>query len=734
MSTAVPGAGTGPAGSGATAAPAIAPTAAAASPNAQTYSEWYADPRRHAPWKDDYHDAIGLVTIAPAGTPSTGADVRRQVRNAEDSFPQTWMALFAHPMDPTSMGEIRILHRHEFFAGPMTRQPDPTVHNRMYAFFEDFQAGQQIFTVHVPDLYFNSTPITRVPDWGVLNQAANNNSLAPSYGPFGPNDAGTDVLRVRNTCWIPPSYAALILKLSDRSPQNILKIVGRKVVADGLVVECISTLEWLRVALTRAAPGQPSILALPAPTPAPMHPKLTTARWRKVQADLPHLGQLPILQGASQIAGQIGSGINEFITWRAEELSRRDLDKAEKAGTPRKKWEHCLAELLRLTGCAAPEDLPDIWHKLAKVTTKNLRALIQAEVNKTARGLNLPQVLITPAFATTLNGIVTWLCDDYDVDVMQGFSLFNLLVKTKLWRMKDERIATAFDLAMANNTALSYESAVKFFDNDSTPTAATPAHTIVSVKGGWAVAKTFLPKTHGLVLAFQTFCDWWDANPLIIQETWEAFFEPLFFPTAVLFYLHKDLSTWINLQMYSPSVIPPPNFMEWVMKVLKKDNWYRGMPPGSAQSETPSFVHPNPVGSLMSDVTSVTAPSTVTTPSTPGPAASSRSPATTTVEVPRKHYQPPAEHQTEFDAFKNTKRSFKEIMEEAARANEPIPIDKNNTAYCLGYHVRGECWLNCKRHLNKKNPKLKSNHRRIDPAELATIIPWCTKWFGATAT
>jgi hypothetical protein len=158
-----------------------------------------------SPWSEEYLDAIGLVTIAPAGTPLNGAEVRRQICNAEDSFPQTWMALFTHPMDPASIGEVHILHQHKYFTSPMTRPANPRVYNRLYAFFEDFQAGQQIFTVHIPNAYFNSTPFIQVLDWDVLNQAANNNTLTTAYGPFGPNDAGTDVIHIRNTCWIPPA-------------------------------------------------------------------------------------------------------------------------------------------------------------------------------------------------------------------------------------------------------------------------------------------------------------------------------------------------------------------------------------------------------------------------------------------------------------------------------------------------------------------------------------------------
>jgi hypothetical protein len=103
--------------------------------------------------------------------------------------------------------------------------------------------------------------------------------------------------------WIPLAYATMILKLSDPTP----RISGR------CLTKCLSTLEWLCITLTQATPGQPSILVIGTPDPAPMHPKLTAAHLQKVQLDLPpHLGQLHILQGATKIAGQMNSGINEY--------------------------------------------------------------------------------------------------------------------------------------------------------------------------------------------------------------------------------------------------------------------------------------------------------------------------------------------------------------------------------------------------------------------------------------
>jgi hypothetical protein len=103
-----------------------------------------------------------------------------------------------------------------------------------------------------------------------------------------------------------------------------------------------------------------------------MHPNLTATHWRKVQNDLPDLRKQPILQGATQIASQIGFSINNFITWKSKEDSRWDYDKLKKARSPCKKWEHCFAELLQLINVSKPEDLPYIWQKNAKTSGKNL--------------------------------------------------------------------------------------------------------------------------------------------------------------------------------------------------------------------------------------------------------------------------------------------------------------------------------------------------------------------------
>jgi hypothetical protein len=133
-------------------------------------------------------------------------------------------------------------------------------------------------------------------------------------------------------------------------------------------------------------------------------------------------------------------------------------------------------------------------------------------------------------------------------------------------------------------------------------------------------------------------------------------------------------------------------------------------------SQIPSFAQPSSAASVH----------TITTGGTGGTGNSNPQ------DSQRKHFQAAAAAQSEFLPFKASKKSYKEAMMSGARNNDPIPIDKNGTAYCLGWHIRGECWQNCKRNENKTNTKFKSNHRPLDAGELSTLIPWCTKWVGTT--
>jgi hypothetical protein len=69
------------------------------------------------------------------------------------------------------------------------------------------------------------------------------------------------------------------------------------------------------------------------------------------------------------------------------------------------------------------------------------------------------------------------------------------------------------------------------------------------------------------------------------------------------------------------------------------------------------------------------------------------------------HYQPASVSQAKIVPFKASKKSYKEAMANGACKGGMIPVDKNGMAFCLGYHIRVECWMKYKWQESKKNQK-----------------------------
>ena len=70
--------------------------------------------------------------------------------------------------------------------------------------------NQQIMVEFRND-YFNQTNQVLVPTAAVIDNALAADADATSVGPYNNEDAGTEPLRVRRTCYVPPAYVPLFL-------------------------------------------------------------------------------------------------------------------------------------------------------------------------------------------------------------------------------------------------------------------------------------------------------------------------------------------------------------------------------------------------------------------------------------------------------------------------------------------------------------------------------------------
>jgi hypothetical protein len=665
---------------------------------------------------------MNLMTVIQGGLDLTRSQIRCQIQANKDRVPQAWMSLSVNPSVPDDPGVIQIIHRLSFYGAPMGMPHDPEIHNRLYGLLGDLQAGRQFYNVEIPDERFNVTPNVRIPTFDVINQILAQDVHPDIMGPYGAADAGTEIARTRNMCWLPPKYAALALARAPMNPLEFLSVIGNAIDSDGLMLPLAPCLTWMRVAATRAAPNQPALNAYPPLPLAPPRPELTAHMWHKIEVDLPNLGNAAVLMGATHIAGAVGALTNTVVNFKSEEQAYRLAAKEDKKMTVRKRWRHCLSELLKLTHCDAPEDVPAIWGALADLPAKTHRATIQSYVNSMATSLGYQAPLISPSFATTLAGVVTWRTDEYDVAPATGFSIYNLVAKTAEHKQFDAQVAQSYDLCMDSSTMVSQSDAVAFLKAGDIAAPSSLLHALETLSNSVVVLSVFLGANHPLTLGLHAASDWCNMNKLSVQERMRLDPESWLCPAYMVHYFHKDIATWITLQLTSTLKLPAPNFMEWASKLLKGDSWKRPLPDVFlTYRDDPSS------GDSGTTVSGLTTP----TVSTSGSASQAPAPAPATKAKPGMGpcEQPPAEQQAEFEPFRKISVRIADVCERASAKNSPIPIDANGVPFCLSYHVRGKCYENCSRHTPRT--KKKTQHRPLSPAELKTIVPWCVEHFTA---
>jgi hypothetical protein len=130
--------------------------------------------------------------------------------------------------------------------------------------------------------------LVRVPQREVLDQLLAADPELALLGPFGNEDARTDVVHVRQAMLIPFRYVRLLLQ-RPLTPREAWVQVAGAICNDGNQDACGPLLDWFRVALTRQGADQPSRLQQEHPRIPLMLPALIQRRWELVLADLPAL-------------------------------------------------------------------------------------------------------------------------------------------------------------------------------------------------------------------------------------------------------------------------------------------------------------------------------------------------------------------------------------------------------------------------------------------------------------
>eukprot|EP00979_Chaetoceros_neogracilis_P014842 scaffold4934_cov145-Chaetoceros_neogracile.AAC.1 len=210
-----------------------------------------------------------------------------------------------------------------------------------------------------PEYFHQVNGQIRVGTAATIDTALAGDPDAIFLGPYDDADAGTELIRVRRTCYVPPSYVPLLLG-GPMSPRDAWQVLRGQLQVEGNELSCKPLVDFLRAAITlsQANPLLP-LLSTPAPAPPLADEQLMLHRRRIVEHDFPLLNSNHSAVQQNQIAQQLGI----LITDNRQNQELADVRRAESKVKPLSLLigERGVAILLRICDVVSEEDLPPFW-------------------------------------------------------------------------------------------------------------------------------------------------------------------------------------------------------------------------------------------------------------------------------------------------------------------------------------------------------------------------------------
>jgi hypothetical protein len=236
--------------------------------------------------------------------------------------------------------------------------------------------------------YFHSILQTRVPTIAAIDQTLAGQPATELLGPFGKNDAGTELVRTRRAMFIPTKYVPLVLDVGLTPKDAWLRIRG-SMEANGEMLTGAPFIDWLPVALTSQAANQPLRLEIVPPTaPAMQSPAhmatLLSYRWQLVSRDIPALNTAPVALGAQNITQGLTALVSEQRLACQEDQTRRRADKNK---NPSSYFGNDVLRLLRWCHVQDESLLPNVWKQLANAPKGQQRRVVQGAIDNTCEQL-----------------------------------------------------------------------------------------------------------------------------------------------------------------------------------------------------------------------------------------------------------------------------------------------------------------------------------------------------------
>ncbi|CAK9059248.1 CvfB_WH domain-containing protein (Fragment), partial [Durusdinium trenchii] len=224
-----------------------------------------------------------------------------------------------------------------------------------------------------------------VPAAGTIDTTLAGQPDIKMLGPYAQGEAGTELIKVRRTCFVPPKYIGMFLG-DPLTPREAWERVRGHLVTDGTEVACRALVKFLQAAITVPAIGEEPVLSLTEAPTAPLADALLLEHRRRIVCeDFPELSLEAERRQHDQIAVSIGELVRDNQAAREEARQEKQREKAK--GIEDMLGTTGVQKLLRWSQVEVVTDVQDIWRDLAKAKKAQQLGVLQWAIDRTKEEL-----------------------------------------------------------------------------------------------------------------------------------------------------------------------------------------------------------------------------------------------------------------------------------------------------------------------------------------------------------
>jgi hypothetical protein len=626
--------------------------------------------------------------------------------------PQAFVMLVVDATNPN--GRVCLYHRLQRYAPQLGAPTD--YDNVGYAFFGDLTNSQAPPSIEWPVTAFHQVGVSvRVPQREFLDQLLAADPAIALLGPFGNEDAGTDVVRVRQAMLVPFRYVRLLLE-RPLTPREAWVQVAGAIYNDGTQDACAALLDWFRVALTRQAEGQPSRLQQEHPRVPLMLPALVQRRWQLVLADLPALSEGATLLAAGHV---IASSLNALVSDNRE---FRNADEARRTQNSTRTPEKCFGrtgvlKLLRLCQVPTSDNLPDMWIQMADEPRRQDGIVtIQQAFDSMAQSLGLfgVHIPITPDVVAKIRSVALEMSNEDDLTT--GLHPFTFAYLDTSEIAEAYAIAEHYKMLHDDKGAPSLQDAIVLATPGRLKLPKSFSEATIYFQNFRVALHVLMGSAHELTKAYDAFWRRWSTSQQYLLGVYTQ--QPGMFPTLAVRWVQLRISLWFAQQAMENAPLEVPNFAELLNQIRLHMPWEPSLPAHyyNARAATPALTLPTVASRTTGTMEAIPgagvgAVPTVTTASTPATSLAALPTIKTRGTIVRKV----APINSAFQRFVDMNLRVRDVLQRAGPSHR-VPSNNDGVEMCLSYHMKGVCNSNCSR---------SRDHKEHQASEDQSIVRWC---------